>query len=482
MVIKFSIKKKKRILCCITDLTETYKSGWAKEISVNLTDNLIYRFDLHKYDIYIGTSEQDLLRTAAKDGFYTHAVIIAAGTSLGLSDRLFPAIEEMCSKEFFIAGHILDRNVRGWELNHQFYIVNLAEYIELGYPPISEGNYFDADPNIVVAPLRSAESLYNDPEVPVWIKPGNSLITYTHKLHGWDILDTALTNNKILLDLGEDIRLNKKYFYYEFDHVFVREISRVYYNHFFSNNFYASWNSDEIQNQISIDKPVEQYISVGIGLNWIKNLIKLNYTSNTRVVFTDINYNCLRFMKALVTSWSGEDYGDFYRQQLEFEINDSYIRDIDGLVDWTNDQWNSFRASFDDWPAVWASIRQLKFEFMPIDYTSTYDLSFIEQNKTTFINLSDLFNHAPPMHVLSLKYRVSAENRLLNKLEEHDPNMWLLLTSRAATGFHPTLNRSEFNRVSKFIRTDMNDLNAPPWHRDDWKVYCLFTGKRKLLT
>ena len=35
------------------------------------------------------------------------------------------------------------------------------------------------------------------------------------KCHGWNLISTALTHNKTIIDLGTDIRDNKKYFYYE---------------------------------------------------------------------------------------------------------------------------------------------------------------------------------------------------------------------------------------------------------------------------
>ncbi len=480
-ITKFTNSKKKNIVCCIHDLTETYQSGWAKEISINLSDFMIHRFDLHGFDIFIGTDEQDLLTEAANNN-YTHAVIIAAGTYLGLSDRIFSAIENLCKKEFFIAGHVLDRGTRGWELHHQFYVVHLNEYISLNYPPVDQGSFFIPVNNTIIAPLRSEESLYNDDEVPAWIRPGSTEVTYTHKLHGWNLLDLALSNNKIVIDIGEEVRNSKKYVYYEYDHVFIREISSIFYNQFFCNNFYSPWNSDSIQEHISMDRPVEQYVSVGIGLNWVKNLIKLNYNKNTTIIFTDINYNCLRFMKSLVTTWDGVDYAEFYKQHLDFEINNSYVKDMDGLVKWTDQLWKEFRSTFDDWDRVWADIKKLNYKFIPIDYTSDYNFDFLEKEKSTFCNFSDLFNHSPYMHTLSLKYRVAAENRLFNKLKEKDPSIWVLLTSRAADGFRRDVSGIKYGQIKDFDYTDMNDLNAPPWHKNDWSVLCMFTGERKLLT
>ena len=145
MVTKFRTEKKKPIVCCILDILDNCQSGHAKEICINLTDFLIHRFDLHEYDIFISKNEDELLQTAANDG-YSHAVVISAGTSLGLSDRLFSAIENSCKDDFFIAGHILDRNDHSYykknacfELHQQFYIVNLTDYKDVGSPTVGNG-------------------------------------------------------------------------------------------------------------------------------------------------------------------------------------------------------------------------------------------------------------------------------------------------------------------------------------------------------
>jgi len=147
MVTKFKTDKEKSILCCIVDNLDSCHSIWAKDVNINLTDYMVHRFAVKQFDVYVGENENELLYHAATDG-YTHAVIIAGGTSLGLSDRLFPAIEQKCTEEFFIAGHILDRSTHSYfknacfELHHQFYIINLEEYALLGFPAVVYKNVF----------------------------------------------------------------------------------------------------------------------------------------------------------------------------------------------------------------------------------------------------------------------------------------------------------------------------------------------------
>ena len=115
-------------------------------------------------------------------------------------------------------------------------------------------------------------------------------------------------------------------------------------------------------------------------------------------------------------------------------------------------------------------------DFIHIDYTAVYNLDWITANKNTLMNLSDLFNHVPYVATQSLKYRIACENRLINRIKQIDPNITLMLTSRAANGFHPSLDRMMIGKVGEFDLTDINQLQRPFWHEKDW----IHTGSRPL--
>jgi hypothetical protein len=482
MVMKFKTDNKKSILCCIVDNLDLYQSGWAREVSINLTDFMIHRFSLKNFDIYIDKNE-NLLLEEASNGNYTHAIIIACGTSFNLSDRIFNAIEELCKKDFFVAGHILDRHNHPFfgnacfELHHQFYVVNLADYRLLGCPIVGQQ---ENTTYTQLAPKRSKEFLYNDEEVPVWIEPGDTEHTYDIKLHGWNILNQGWLHNRPMIDLGEDIRTSKRYVYYEYDYVFLREVSALYYNQFFCHNMFAPFNSDELQKGIPFEGPVEQYVTVGIGLNWIKNIIQVGYTSDTKVIFTDINFNCLKFMKAMIETWDGKDYVAFYQDFVSIQPNNSSFNPLHHNDSYYK-EWNAFTESFDNWPSMWDEMKKLTYDFILIDYTSSYNFNWLATGKKTLMNLSDLFNHVPFIMTQPLKYRITCENRLFEALKNHDPNITLLLTSRATDGFCQTLDRHLIDRVENFELTDLNILKRPPWHITDWDVICLVKGTPKIL-
>ena len=471
MVDKFKIDKNKSIVCCILDIIDNCKSGYARETCINLTDFLIHRFDLHGYDIFIGKDEDELLRASTDEG-YSHAVIISAGTSLGLSDRLFGAIEDTCKEDFFIAGHILDRGDHSYykknacfELHQQFYIVNLDEYKSVGCPFVGNEEWVEYEQ---IAPIRSVEYLYDDPEIPVWIKKGTDLKTYSVKLHGWNILNVALENDKKLQTLNQQIRSSKKYPYYEYDHVFLKTLMEIKYNHFFCMNFFAGWNSDGLRSKLLFNGPVEQYATVGIGFNWIKNLQLIGFTDSTKIIFTDINYNCLMFMKKMVEEWDGKNYADFYwKHKPMLPNNPPHIHE-----DYKNQiakEFEQFLTTVDNWDDHWSKVKNLTYDYVLIDYTAAFNFDWLEKGKNTLLNLSDLFNHSPFIASTSLKYRLACENALLQKLKNKDPNITLMLTARASDGFCIVKNTQFLDKVENFTYTDISNLKTPSWHIDDWK-------------
>jgi hypothetical protein len=471
MVTKFRIEKKKSIVYCILDIIDNCQSVEARGVCANLSDFLIHRADLHGYDVFISKDEDALLKAAATEQ-YTHAVVISAGTSLGLSDRLFDAVEHQCQEDFFVAGHILDRGDHSYykknacfELHQQFYIINLDQYTELGSPIIGKEDWVEYQQ---IAPIRSKECLYDDPEIPLWMTKGTELKTYSVKLHGWNILDIGLENDKKLIPLTRRIRDSKKYLYYEHDHVFLRQLADIKYYQFFGMNFFAGWNSDRLREDLPFNGPVEQYASVGIGFNWIKNLEIIGFSENTRVIFTDINYNCLMFMKKMVEEWDGKDYDEFYwLHKPMLPNNPPHISEA--YKDQIREQWQKFLATIEDWDLLWNKIRKLAYDYILIDYTASFNFDWLEVGKKTLLNLSDLYNHSPFIASSSLKYRISCENNLLQKLKNKDPNITVLITSRAADGFWKSRNTKRLDIVSNFIYTDIKELKIPEWHIEDWQ-------------
>jgi hypothetical protein len=84
------------------------------------------------------------------------------------------------------------------------------------------------------------------------------------------------------------------------------------------------------------------------------------------------------------------------------------------------------------------------------------------------INLSDVFTHGPYIATQSLKYRISCENKLFNKIKKHNPKINIMMTSRASDGYLSSV-RTLSGSVDQFELTDINQLKRLPWHEQDWQ-------------
>ena len=115
------------------------------------------------------------------------------------------------------------------------------------------------------------------------------------------------------------------------------------------------------------------------------------------------------------------------------------------------------------------SLMEEQYDYILIDYTATFNFDWLEAKKKTLLNLSNLYNHGPFIATNSLKYRISCENNLLQKLKNKDPDITILITSRAADGFWKIKTEQTIDKASNFFYTDITKLKTPSWHSADWK-------------
>lgn len=467
---KFVDKGLNPIAICLVDVSSRCQSSTARATAANLADHLINYFWDNGFDVYVGNNEDSLLRETAQED-YSHAVVMAHGTALTMSNgfELFREIEKFCQKDFAVAGHVLDRKDSYYELHHQFYIVNLEDYRQLGCPELG---LEDAGPHQQIQPIRSEENVHDD-YVPLWIAQGTELANYSAKLHGWNLIRACLSANKKIIDIGPDIRARKKYFYYEYDHVFNREVSYLHYVKFFGRSFVLPLHTDnERCFKVPGIQSIDQYVTVATGFNWIRDLELTGFHSGTVVIFADMNIHALEIMRKFVTEFNGVDYQEFYNRHIALTrsmIPYDMKQPFDHWCSTLQDTWLAFKQSFPNWPDVWARVKQLRFKFVPVDYTAAFNLDWLDPGLTTVINFSDIFNFGMTAFEHSLKYKMACENRLITQLRRMNPNILVFFEIRAASGFLKNYEALPcFDRVSNLRLNDLRDLKIPPWHQDDW--------------
>lgn len=467
----FNLVKEKTIAICIVDVSSLCQSDWARTVAANLGDYLISYFYNKNYDIYIGHSEDILLQEVSNSGRYTHAVVVASGTALSMnhSSELARDIEALCKKKFALAGHILDRGESYYELHHQFYIVTIEHYEEAERPRIG---FWEEGTHTQVKPIRSSDNVHDD-YVPLWIKQGTSVTQYNKKLHGWNIISTMLAQDMTIIDVGVELRNRKQYLYYEYDTVFLKQMPKLHQHAFLATNFIFPLNTDGDTDRIeylsSLSEPIEQLVTIATGFNWIKDLTVAGFTPSTEVIFADINIHALNFMRRFVTEFDGDDYGKLYRESVEpLAVMLPCDTIIEDLANDAQTQWSAFKQQFADWHSTWTNIKQLRYQFRPIDYTAEYNLDWMDSNKRTVYNVSDIFGFVAVAFKKSVKYKIACENRLLETLAARNPNSIIIFTAKAADGFRTAPDTRLIGPVLDIALTNINELKAPDWHRSDW--------------
>jgi hypothetical protein len=391
------------IVYIFVDRTSTYKNNWTTEIIKNITDFNISNIWSKGYSVIVGIDEDQLLKSAVKNNFKI-AVVLSTGTDFINGDSFFNAVKELSYQDFFIAGHILDRKEGYYELHHQCYIINLKIYQSLGLPDIGQEELGSTHRQCI--PWRSFENIHDD-YTPLWISGGDDYKTYSHKLHGWNILSTAFKNDLTVKVFDDNFRHNKKYYYPDNNKEFIKHIAWAYSR--------------------------EKYCSIDFV-----------HTAHTEVVnITEKDFECI------ITPASG----------AWFTPHISKDKPVTVLY------YDYNQKSLDYWKEHAPKIDNVTYEFIKIDLLGicNYNTILPKGKGKTIINLSNIFCYEGTSTFLSLSYRLSKENELLDNIPE---DYFVVFNSRSCKGFYNALHQGK-----KLEKVKITELLKPSWHiNQDWTI------------
>ena len=151
--------KDNKVTFCVVDDISTYASQDIKTTIRNILDFTISNLRVKGYSVFIDTDEDRMLRNILD---YEYAVVMSPGTEYINGFEFFKALDNLLTKDFFLAGHILDRTKYDayYELHHQCYVINLKYYRELNQPKIGKLEYDNSHTQI--EPSRSIENFHDD--------------------------------------------------------------------------------------------------------------------------------------------------------------------------------------------------------------------------------------------------------------------------------------------------------------------------------
>lgn len=249
-ILEFNTEHNSDVAFCFVDNTRNYQSN-IREFMKNQADGTLANIYSKKYTIYQWIEEDALLRHACNKG-HKWAVVFSTGTEFINGAAFFDAVQSMIKKDFFIAGHVLDRSDAYYELHHQCYIINLEKYKELDRPVVGEQELGSKHEQYI--PKRSNNNIHDD-YTPLTVSYVNyTRAEYQHRCHGWNILSKAFDNKETVLIFNETIRSNKKHFYPESPKDFYKNLSWAYYRLNYCHTTFVHTSNTE-----TIDLPVRQY-------------------------------------------------------------------------------------------------------------------------------------------------------------------------------------------------------------------------------
>lgn len=400
------------------------QTKWTAEIVRNLSDYVLSKILAHGFNVIQGLDEDAMLQEAAKD--YTHAVVLSTGTEFINGDEFFHEVEKevYSGREFFLWGHIPDRDDGYYELHEQCYIINLKTYKELGCPVVGKFEYYS--PHTQIAPRRSDENIHDD-YTPIWVVYGDTEKQYKHKWHGWNILSVAFANKKFVKPFANRFRDNKRYYYPNYEPAFIKSCTYLYgKNEVAAQTLFYPYNTETLA-EVVCQNPLRQLVIQASGLQFIDYLMLHGFDENTVVRFVDYNLFALECMEHIVTKWNGTKYLDFVNQYVD--SRSKFLKNK--TQEWTTLTGHEQRVD----PLVWDEIqRTVKFEFAHQDLVLNKGLEvgeWLDNTPNTVVHLSHIFNYDPVAPFVPLRHRVYNEKLLLKKIKDYNPNAVVIMIDKA---------------------------------------------------
>lgn len=207
------------------DISDQIKDSTALALSKNITEYWVQENENFSLKTTC-KKDVDAILSWAADEKLSYVLVAAIGCNLSKRDNLHNELPKFLERNpnFAIAGHILDKGDKFYELHHQCFIVNINWWRNNTRPLVGKEEY--NTPWETAKPIRSEEN-WHDGYTPKWIKQGSELTSYTGRRFGWNIIDRALRSGNNVISFDDVIRDSKFYIYPEVTSDFHTKIASV---------------------------------------------------------------------------------------------------------------------------------------------------------------------------------------------------------------------------------------------------------------
>ena len=363
---------KDNITFCIVNDIHTYANNEIQTTIKNISDFTISNLYIKGYAVDVGQDEDELLKNVTTD----YAVVMSPGTEFINGFAFFKALELLLQKDFFIAGHVLDRTMYDayYELHHQCYVVNMMHYKRLQRPTVG---FLERDvSHTQTGPERSIENWHDD-YTPKFAIAGTQKIKYANRCHGWNFLRLAFENKFPVIVFDESIRDNKKHYYPESEVDFYKNVEYIQHKLQYCKEEFV--HTDNTEWTTGIDETFKQLVLPASGT------LYLDLLEEGRVVFYDYNQHAL----------------DYWQENVPRKQNVEYIFVYTDLLN----------------------------ELSIVDY--------LDPSLKTLVNLSNIFCYEGTVAKYSLNHRLLAQENLVSVLNREIKNVKINFTLKANDGHSP---------------------------------------------
>jgi hypothetical protein len=311
-ILEFNPGWDRNIAVCFVDNTRQYQPE-IRQLIKNQADGVLSNLYKKGYTVFQWVDEDALINHVSTLE-YDFALVVSTGTEFINGTAFFDALSNLITKDFFIAGHILDRSDAYYELHHQCYVINLKHYKQLGNPKIGKQQLGAKHKQWM--PWRSRENWHDD-FTPKWVSVGDDTKQYNHQCHGWNILSKGFEEGYTMLVFDEELRNNKKHFYPESPDDFYKQLSWAYHRLNYCHDTYVHTANTE-----TVDLPVKKYdqiVTPASGV-WFAEYLSDNGT----VIMYDYNKSSLDY-------WQ-KQYPDYKFVKCDLLGNDNLLDYVDTSI------------------------------------------------------------------------------------------------------------------------------------------------------
>ena len=143
---------------------------------------------------------------------YNHLLFLAAGIRIYDAEIIIDIANEIeLHPNYLAAAHILDWKENWFELHHQFILVNVKNWKQIGKPVF--GNRKLGNDNLPV--VNRSEDNFHDDYTPLWISNSKQTSQQQHHFPGWNFIKEAFANDLEIINWNQSIRNKRTYYYPE---------------------------------------------------------------------------------------------------------------------------------------------------------------------------------------------------------------------------------------------------------------------------